>query len=236
MRRRAFTLVEIMVTLVLTLLLLFAVYRLFFSEILSIRRTLEHIELNENARLFLTRFSNDVRNANWLDFPAPSVREGVPILLPSIEGKVCAFTSQVFDFSIKPPDPRFLRKIKIEYRLKKAEDGTFDLHRDVFSEVPATPGGPFPYKSTRRICQGVKEIFVFSSIHRAPKMSSFPGLPLKSLLVFQPYELDGTGPNLIHVRISFVRKSNMAKSKKDENPLVIRTCFAIRGRLNSVNP
>jgi hypothetical protein len=226
---------EVMLVLALSLILLIAVYRFFFAEVKVIRHALEHIEVNENARLFLARFGNDARNANWLEYPPATVREGVPRLLPAAEGRVCQFLSQVYDFSIKPPDPRFLRQVQVTWRLKKAKNGSFELYRDIHSEVPATPGGPFPYKATTRVCEGVKEIFVFSSIRRNPRYSSFPGLPFKNTLIFDPYDIDGTGPQLVHVRVTFMRR-NMTEQKEDRNPLTLRTCFAMRGRLNGVNP
>lgn len=234
---RAFTIVEVMIGLTLFLVILFASYRLFFSEVRSIRHALEHIGVNENARLFTARFGNDVRNANWLDFPAPSVREGVPMLLPAAEGKFCAMTQQVFDFTIKPPDPRFIKNVKIEYRLKKTSGNSFEIYRDVVSEVPTQPGGPTPVKFSRRVCEGIKEIFVYSSIRRPAKLTSFPGLPFKNLLVYEPYDIDGTGPYLVHVRATFIRSNlELKQSINAANALVLKTCFAIRGRLNWVNP
>jgi len=233
--RIAFTLVEIMIGLALCIILLFAVYRLFFAEVRSIRKALEHISVNENVRLFLTRFGNDVRNANWLDFPTPTVREGVPRLLPALEGPVCGFTTQVFDFSIKPPDPKFLKEIKIVYRIKKTTDGTYDILRDIDSEVPETPGGQ-GYSATRKVCGGLKEIYVFSEIKKPVKFNTFPGLTFKNFLVYEPYDIDGTGPYLVHVRATFVRQSGSSERIKDENPFTIRTCYAIRGRMNGVNP
>jgi prepilin-type N-terminal cleavage/methylation domain-containing protein len=229
-----FTLLEVMIGLVLLVMILLAAYRLFFHEVRTIRSAFEHLGVNENARLFLTQFGNDVRNANWLDFPPATVREGVPMLLPALEGKVCAFTRQEFDFSVKPPDPQFLRVAQVEWHLKKSPDGTFDLFRQIESESPAFPGGPAPFKGVRKVCGGVKEILVFSSIRRPAKFSSFPGLPLKNFLVFDPYEIDGHGPALVHVRAIFVKTGR--KPGESEVPFQLRTSFALRGRLNGVNP
>lgn len=224
---------EIMIALALLLILLFAIYRYFFAEIRAIRSALEHVEVNENARLFRSRFGNDVRNAVWLEAPAASVREGVPKLLPAIEGEFCVLNGQGFDFNVKPPDLSFLKKVRIAYRLKKNKFGSFENHRDIVSEVPPTPGGPAPYKGTRMVCDGVKEIFVYSSIKRPPKMSSFMGA-LKPSLTYEPYEVDGHGPYLVHVRVSFVRPNRPVSEQ--ENALALRTCFAIRGRPSWVNP
>ncbi len=234
-KKYGFTLLEVIIGMCILVILLFAAYNIFFAEVRSIRKALEHVSVNENARLFLARFGNDIRNANWLDFPTPTVREGVAKLLPAMD-KVCAFTSQVFDFSIKPPDSKFIKTIKIEWKMKKAIDGTWDLYRDVESEVPASTGGQSPYKASRKVCGGVKEIFVYSEIKKPVKFSSFPGLPLKNLLVYEPYEIDGTGPYLVHVRITFVRQTGSTKKFDDPFPFTLRTCFAVRGKLNCVNP
>jgi|GEM_PF-788952 len=232
----AFTFIEVMIAFSLFLLLTLAVYRLFFSEVRAIKSVLEHLGVNENARLFLARFGNDVRNANIIRFPEPVSRDKVQELPPSGEGKFCSLETQVFDFSVQPPSPAFIKTIKVEWRLKKAEDGTYDVHRDVISEVPAFPGSPAPYKSTRLICGGIKELTIFSTIRRPVKFSSFPGLPFKSVIIFEPYDVDGAGPNLIHLRMTFIRQGKDRPTLKDESAHNIRTCFAVRGRLNGVNP
>jgi type II secretory pathway pseudopilin PulG len=230
------TLVEIMIGLALLGLLLMAAYRLFFSEVRAIRVALEHIGVNENARAFLTQFGHDVRTASKVTFPWPIRREDVRTLTPAGEGIVCSLEKQMFDFAVKPPDPKFLRRVKIDWRLKKNGDGTFDLYRDIVSEIPPRPGLPTPFKGTRQVCGGVKELTVFSTLRKPPKLSSFGGLPFKNFLEFEPYHLDGTGAFLVHVRAIFVREGTRAAAIKDQSAQIIRTCFALRGRPNGVNP
>ncbi|MFZ2958430.1 MAG: hypothetical protein WA705_16205 [Candidatus Ozemobacteraceae bacterium] len=232
-----FTLIEIVLGLSLFILLLLAVYRLFFAQIRQIRVSLEQIGVNENVRLFFTRFGNDARSANYVELVTPSIRVGVSKLLPAITGApFCRLVTQVFDFSVKPPDGRFLRTIKVEYWLKKAENGTLAVFREVNSEVPAFPGGPFPYKSTHKVCDGIKEILVFSSLRQAAKFNPIPIPLLKPTLTFEPYDIDGQGPNLIHVRASFVRPARGRPGSDNEQIVLMRTSFALRGRLNQVNP
>ncbi|MBI3038119.1 prepilin-type N-terminal cleavage/methylation domain-containing protein [bacterium] len=235
-RKKAFTLVEVMVALSLLVLILLVLYRLFFAGSRSIKIALEHISVNENARLFLSFFGNDVRNAVWINSPSPSVREGVPQILPAVEGKFCEITGQVFDFSVKPPDTKFLKTFRNEWHLKKSPDGTFEVFREIFSDIPPFPGGVAPYHASRMVCQGVKEIKVFSSLRRTVKFSSFLGLPFKNFLIFEPYEIDGTGPYLVHVHAVFVRTGKRPFGFNDEKALNIRTSFAIRGRMSFVNP
>ncbi|HNW36745.1 MAG TPA: hypothetical protein PKM25_17535, partial [Candidatus Ozemobacteraceae bacterium] len=154
------TLVEIMIGFSLFLLLLIAVYRLFFAEVRSIRMALEHIGVNENARLFISQFGNDVRNSNHVIFPSPVMREAVSKLICTGDGKVCSFESQTLDFEVKPPDEDFLKLTTVEWRLVKAKDGTFDLVRDIRSDVPTKPGGPAPWQATRAVCSGVRDMIV----------------------------------------------------------------------------
>lgn len=229
------TLVEIMIGFALFLLLLLAVYRLFFAEVRSIRTALEHIGVNENARLFLSHFANDVRNSNRVVFPSPVMREVVPKLICTGEGKVCTFEGQALDFAVKPPDENFLKLTTVDWRLVKAKDGTFDLVRDINSEVPTRPGGPAPWRGTRTVCSGVKDMVVYTEIRRPVRFGSVPGLPLKSFIITEPYETDGTGPYLVHVKITFVRQG-AASGTRGDAAHTIRTCFAMRGRPNGVNP
>lgn len=232
---RGVTLVEIMIGFALFLLLMLAIYRLFFAEIRSIRTALEHIGVNENARLFLSQFANDIRNSNRVVFPSPVMREAVPKLICTGEGKVCTFEGQSLDFAVKPPDENFLKLTTVDWRLVKAKDGTFDLVRDINSEVPTRPGGPAPWRGTRTVCGGVKDMIVYTEIRRPVRFGSVPGLPLKSFIITEPYETDGTGPYLVHVRITFVRQGGGSGSRTDAAH-TIRTCFSLRGRPNGVNP
>ena len=235
--KQAFTLVEVMVSLAIFLMLLGGMYRLFFSRVRSIKMALEHVGVNESARNFLARFGNDVRNANRLLYPLPIARESVLKLSPATEGIVCNFESQVFDFTKKPPDNRFIKKKEVTWRLTKVKNlDFFDLHRDEVSEIPPFSGAPVPFKSTRVICHGVKEMLVFTSLHRPAKLNSFAGLPFKNLLVFEPFNIDGTGPYLVNTRITFVRSVKDNKTAKDQIAHTLRTSFAIRGRPNWVNP
>lgn len=233
---KGLTLVEAMIAMALFLLLLMAAYRLFFAEVRAIRTALEHIGVNENARLFLAQFGHDVRTANRVPFPWPIRREDVRTLTVAPEGVVCTLEKTMFDFAVKPPDKKFLRRVKIDWRLKKAADGTFDLFRDMVSEIPPRPGLPSPFKATRKVCGGVKEMTVFATLRKPVKFSSFAGLPFKNFLEFEPYPSDGTGAFLVHVRITFVREGTRQADLKDRSAQVIRTCFAVRGRPNGVNP
>ncbi len=230
------TLVEIMIGFCLFLLLLLAIYRLFFAEVRSIRVALEHIGVNENARLFFSQFANDVRNSNRVVFPSPVVREAVSKLISTGEGKICTFEGQALDFEVKPPDEEFLKLTTIDWRLVKAKDGTFDLVRDIRSDVPTKPGGPAPWKATRTVCGGVKDMIVYTEIRRPVRFGSVPGLPLKSFLVTEPYETDGTGPYLVHVQISFAKKVEMADQRRNPAVFQFRSCFSLRGRPNGVMP
>jgi len=230
------TLIEIMIGFSLFLLLLVAVYRLFFAEVRSIRMALEHIGVNENARLFISQFANDVRNSNRIVFPSPVMREAVSKLICTGDGKVCTFESQTLDFEVKPPDEDFLKLTTVDWRLVKAKDGTFDLVRDIRSDVPTKPGGPAPWKATRAVCTGVRDMIVYTEIRRPVRFGSIPGLPLKNFLVIEPYETDGTGPYLVHVKITFVRQGSPSSGNRSDAAHVLRTSFAMRGRPNGVNP
>ncbi len=234
---RGFTLVEIVLAILLFFLMLLAVYKLFFAEIRTIRSALEHLGVNENCRKFLTRFGDDVRNANRVLQPVPVPRKEVQSVNPVGEGVFAVFESQAYDFSKKPPDPKMIKTMKISYSLKKdPKDGTWDIFRTIDSEGSPFPGGPSGFKATAHVAGGLKEIKVFTSIRSPVKFSSFPGLPFKNTLVFEPYDSDGTGPNLIHVRATFIRKGNIRPGTKEESALTIRTSFAVRGKSNLVNP
>ena len=228
--KRAITLVEIVLAVALFALLMLAAYKLFFAEVRSIKVALEHIGVNESARRFFANFGNDVRNASWVEYPEKTNRQTVPVLMPINEGKVCVLRRQVLDFSVKPPDPAFLREEIIEYQLKKQKDNTSDLYRISRSDIPGKKG---VYK--KKICEGIREMLVYVTNRKPVTLTKFAaGLPFKNLLTFEPYDLDGTGPYLVHVRATFIRKNR----DKDESGVAhaLKSSFCVRGRLNGVHP
>lgn len=228
-RNKAITLFEVVIATALFTLLMLAAYRLFFAEVRAIRSALEHVGVNESARRFFANFGNDIRNSNWVDYPIQTHRETVPALMAISEGKLCVLRRQVFDFSVKPPDPAFLKEETIEYHLRPADDGTSDLYRIVSSDIS---GKLIKYE--RMICDGIRDMLVHTTIRKPAIMTTFaPGLPFKNLIRHEPYELDGHGPYLVHVRASFVRKGATDKTKIAHS---MRTSFALRGRLNGVHP
>ncbi|NCB40626.1 MAG: hypothetical protein EOM80_17840 [Erysipelotrichia bacterium] len=231
-RRRAITLFEVVIASALFLLLMLAVYRLFFAEVRNIKTALEHIGVNESARRFFANMGNDIRNANWVEFPTQTNRQTVSVLMPVNDGKLCVLRRQVFDFSIKPPDTRFIREEIIEYFLKKAEDGTSDLYRKVKSDFQNASNKQYE----KKICDGIREISMFTTNRKPVNITSFSALvPFKSLLSYEPYELDGTGPYLVHVVASFVRKGD-SRDAAERVAHKVRTCFCVRGKLNGVHP
>jgi prepilin-type N-terminal cleavage/methylation domain-containing protein len=229
--RKAVTLFEVMIALGLFTILMLAAYRLFFAEVRSIKSVLEHIGVNENARRFFAHLGNDIRNSAWLDYPEQTNRQTVPALMAVNEGKVCVLRQQFFDFEIKPPDPAFLREQIIEYHLEKCKDGTSDLYRIVKSNLPGAKK-----EHRKKICEGIREMLVYVTNRKPATLTGFAaGMPFKNLLTYEPYELDGTGPYLVHVRATFVRK-NQDDPQNDQAAHQVKSCFCIRGKLNGVHP
>ena len=230
--RRAITLVEVMIAMGLFVLLMLAAYRLFFAEVRSIKTALEHIGVNESARRLFAHLGNDIRNSNWLDFPEQTNRQTVESLMAINEGKVCVLRRQIFDFSVKPPDPNFIRQEIIEYFLKKAEDGTSDLYRKVTTDLPDAAQKEYE----RKVCDGILEMLVYTTNRKPVTLAGNTILPgKKSLFNYEPYELDGTGPYLVHARVSLVRKGT-DRDPADSVAFTVRSCFNVRGRLNGVHP
>ena len=233
--KKAFTLIEVVIACGLFVLLMLAAYRLFFAEIKTIKTALEHIGVNENARSFFAYFGNDVRNANWIEFPTQKNIEVVKVLLPIDEGKVCELTRQALDFNVKPPDPAFIKTEKITYTLEKQKDGTSNLIREVDSHIPVRSSRSEKRKFKRRICDGIKSILLFTTNRKPVNIQTFSAMhPLESLITYQPYTLNGKGPYLVYVKVIFVRKGR--KNIEKEQAHQLETCFCVRGRLNGVHP
>ena len=229
--KKAITFIEVVIVVLLFAILMTAAYGMFFSEVRTIKTSLEHINVNESARKFFSFMGSDIRNANWVDYPKMLNRQVIGKLNPVTEGVVCVLRKQVFDFEVKPPDPDFICEEIITYTLKKAADGTSDLYRHIVSSLPGQP----PKDFEKKISDGIVEMMVFTTNRKPPTIGkALTSGSLKQQVNYEPYELDGTGPYLVHVSASFARKVKDEKLKGA--PIKINTCFALRGKLNGVHP
>ena len=231
-KKKAITLVEVMIVTGLFCLLMTAAYRLFFAEVKTIKTALEHIGVNESARKFFAFLGSDIRNSNWVDYPKMVNRQVVGSLKPIKEGKVLVLRRQVLDLEVKPPESNFIREEVITYTLKKAEDGTSDLYRHIVSDLP----GQSPKNYEKLISDGIGEMLVFVT-NRKPMTieKTLMSGNLDKQLNYEPYELDGTGPYLVHICCAFSRKGS--KEKPASGPLIkLNTCFSVRGKLNGIHP
>lgn len=227
---KAFTIVEVMVAFALAVIVVGAVYRVFFSEVNNIKNALEHISVNESARQFFALFGNDVRNTNWIDFPTPVPRSEVKNLKPIKEGTICVLRRQIMDFSVKPGEGNFLINEKVEYYLKPSNNGGSDLYRKITSSKDKLSSR----KSEKKICDGVGEILVFTTIKKDVRVEN--KILSKTRLIYEPYSIDGTGPYLLHVYATFLRIGNKKNNKENQPIHTIKTCFNVRGKLNGVIP
>lgn len=233
MKQKAFTLIEIIIAVSLFIVLIMGAYGMFSSEVKSLKSALEHIGVNESARRLFAQMGNDIRNSNWVDFPLQIDRKAVNALSALSEGKVLALKRQVFDFSVKPPDSKLIREEKIEYYLKKSDKGYSSLVRKISGE---TGVGSAAKNAERTICDGIYNMLVFTTGRRPIAIESGSSLlPLKASIHYEPYEADGTGPYLIHIKTSFV-KTNSKKSTEKAPAFSVYTSFALRGRLNAIHP
>lgn len=231
--KKAVTFIEVMIVIGLFNILMLAAYKLFFSEIKTIKTSLEHIGVNESARKFFTFFGNDVRNANWVDFPKMIKRDEVGKLKPITEGKVCVLRRQVMNFEIKPPQADFLCEEVITYTLKKNANGSSDLYRHVKSDLPGQP----PRDFEKKLCEDIVEMIVFTTTKKPVILEKSLSVgTLKKHIKYEPYESNGTGPYLVHAYTAFTRKSGKPEIDAKSAPVKITTCFAVRGKLNGVHP
>lgn len=214
------------------ILLMLAAYRLFFAEVRSIKTALEHIGVNESARRLFAYLGNDIRNSNWVEYPQQTNRQTVGALMAINEGKICVLRRQIFDFSIKPPSPDFIREEIIEYYLKKADDGTSDLYRKIKTDLPYAA----QKVSERKVCDGIQDMLVYTTNRKPISLAGAASiLPGKNLYNFEPYDLDGSGPYLVHARVSLIRKGDDRQSS-DAVAFTVRSSFNIRGKLNGAHP
>lgn len=189
-RRRGFTIVEISVGLLVTLLVFLMAFSFFSSGRRGYQHLTEDLDLNSQIERALHRLSRDVRGASRILGPAMIPVDQAP---PDFElGKTTdlALLQITRDFSSSPITEA---TSLIRYSLEEPEEAgnlstgeeviTYTLFRTAGSESPLPPGKP--------ILRGVRELVFYRTLHDPAAGGA-----------------TGTGPSVLNVimKVSQVRK------------------------------
>jgi|GEM_PF-877670 len=232
---KAFTLVELMVVFFLSLLIVMAAYKVFFSQVKMVSQSVESIQVNENFRKIITFLSNDIHEATQIIAPAPiklenvsrhKTKAGVALRLfkhevdPTLEAQSWGqlamrreVTYELIEIKPKPTDPQPDKIPK--YKLIRTE---------VIEEKPGAKEN-----QSHEIVDNIREFIVFRTIRKPMVVNNLNNLDDRLLSPLNSHEA-GTGNNLINLKVVLERKRLSKVDVGDVYRIAMETSFYKRGK------
>ena len=247
-RKKAFTLVEILVVIAILVFILYFAYQIFFSQSRAVTQTVDAIQTNEGLRRVLSFLGDDIREATRIVKPTPVNLEDVPSI-ETTTGSILRIQSSEIDPKIRFDSPlggQINQITTIEYELEAMNKQNDDNSSDSGNQ------GPIRYKLVRNatieekngeknrqrqvIADNIKEFVVYRTVRKPFKATNVESIDDK-IIEQIPLSEAGTGNSLIHVKMSIER--NRAKHEKDREQiytLTMNTSFYKRGKEIFLHP
>ncbi|MBQ2594580.1 MAG: hypothetical protein II567_15035 [Candidatus Riflebacteria bacterium] len=133
MKKKAFTLVETMTSIILMVLVLTALWQVFSSTQKNAKEVLENHSINDELDRTLIRIMDDVREANYIASDSPPMYEQSEIeglQTTKDEKNQLKFTKVDYDFSKDPStlgdNEKNYTAVQIIYRVEKEDGSNYD--------------------------------------------------------------------------------------------------------------
>ncbi len=235
---RGFTLVEVLIAIVITTMILFFAYRVFFSQTRMVTQSIEFMQVNDGFRKILAFMGDDVRESTTILKPVPVMTDKV-ISLATKPGVVLHLQSSELDPQIPFDSPlggQISLRRQVVYELEKIqnpESQTIPRYRLIrTATVEEKPG----QKTTQRqvLVDNVRDLVIYRTVRKPFKPSNISGKE-DHLVLSQPLSVSGTGNNLIHLKMVIER------ARKDDEVgqvynIAMTTSFYKRGKEIFKNP
>ncbi len=227
-----FTFVEMLIVLFITMMIVFAAYKVFFQQTRMVRQSLEEIKVNDDFRKILAFMGNDVRESTRIDEPAPvnledarglSTKPGMLMRIakeeqnPTLEregglGQIAVKRTIVYELENNPnplepsiPRYRLIRNESVEEH-GRSDDSLTQRHV---------------------ICDDVRDLVVFRTIRKPLPPHNVDAIGDR-LLQPQPASISGTGNDVVHLRVTLERTRIGEVNGVYRFPM--QTCFYKRGK------
>lgn len=208
MMRKAFSLVEMMVAMVILSLLLTALYRTFSSSRRNANEIMENHQINDEVDLTMQKLIEDVREANYIDDNCPPTltKAELSTHLTSSPANFLLFTKINYDFSKEPadlPDGTYnYTQTRVKYYVEKDDaadpNSTWVLMRELT-----------PFDNQRQI--------ITSEIHSYEVIKG-----LSECIFYRLYDPDSSRSGNLYIKLKIARRDRNEKSLSTyENEILI---------------
>lgn len=204
----AITLVEVLVVFLILSLILYALYKIFFSQAKVVQHSVETILVNDSFRKVLAFLGNDIREANKIVFPNPIRVEEINNLVTK-PGLVLQVIKQEINPFLKPSVKLgYVETIReIIYELEKiplSKDSTAHKYRLIRTEYITDFSGE-KQKQRHELIDNIKEFVLFRLSRKPCKIQNITSLNDKLVIPLSVYD-GGTSTSLVHLRITLEKR------------------------------
>jgi len=241
----ALTMPELLVVVLLFTIILFATYRVFFSQTRMVQQSIESVLVNDQFRKVLFYMGKDVREASLILHP-PMVRPEEVVGLTTKTGVVLHLVRQEVDPSIKPSATGLpvARNQEIIYRLEPF------LATNDDDSAPAQAEPRFRLVRLERVKEAqantveqrmevtdmVRDLVIYRTLRKPMINQNIEGADGFILDPVTPRN-NGTGYGVVHVRTILERdRRRTATIEREVYGVSLSTCFSMRGKAMWKNP
>ena len=238
MRRKAFTLMEVLVVITLMGLVLTFAYKLFFAENKLVTRSIDTIRVNEAFRKVLAFMGDDIHEATNILEPLPIMLSEVKNLTTKTGNILVTQSSEInprikFDSALGGQvSIRRTVNYVLEENSIKTKEGLPNYKLVRYETVEEKNG----VKHTRRqpMATNIREFIVYRTVREPYSINNLRTLNDR---IIKPRALheSGTGNSLIHIKVSLERERNEGEKGKVYN-MTMATSFYKRGKEIFDNP
>lgn len=236
LHKRAFTLIELMIVMVLLLLIVGFAYKVFFAQTKVVSQSLEYLKVNESFRNVMLFLGDDIKEATNIIDPIPIYTKNIEKLITK-PGIVLHLVNNEVDPSISFDSPlggQISNRTEIVYEIEKYVNPNAKMiprYRLIRTEIiQDKPGGDT--KQRKVLMDNLREFSVFRTVRRPFRPSNISSLKDK-IIQPRPLSESGTGNSLVHVRMTIERTRKFEKG--DVYQISMTSSFYKRGKEVFVN-
>lgn len=236
--RKAFSMIELLIALVITSLIIIFAYKIFFSQTEVVTKSIEFMQVNDSFRKVMTFMGDDIREATSILEPMPVFNEKVDSLITQT-GVILKLQSSELDPRIPFDSPlggQVSLRREITYVLTKIENPQsktvprFKLTR--ISTIKSKPGQETTQKQV--LVDNIRDLIVYRTVRKPFKPSNISG-EKDRIVIPRPLYESGTGNSLVHINMVLERDRKEKELGQVYN-IDLHTSFYKRGKEIFINP
>jgi hypothetical protein len=234
----AFTIVELLIALVITMMIVFFAYKVFFSQTEVVAKSIEFMQVNDSFRKVMMFMGDDIKESTSILKPQPIFSDKVNSLTTRT-GVLLKLQSSELDPTIPfdaPLGGQVALRREITYELEKIpnpENKTIPRFRLIrTSTIQERPGQKTTQK--QELVDNIRDLIIYRTVRKPFKPSNIAG-PLDRIVVPRPLYESGTGDSLVHINMVVERDRKDSEQGQVYN-INLHTSFYKRGKEIFANP